>query len=627
MLPGRNAEIETENQKAQGPKMSLVNLLPASNTYNVAQATTSTKQFGAGVTFSLIGVGVNGGKTKSALYLAKDTDTIALEYSNPAEARDNDAKKPLLATFRNMLPMGECDATRENAWEEDATLASDKEPYDTQRAIIFGWQFKPVLGNQDIQPINRLFYAQVALDNTKNALAPAIFVETRWRQYNRKTGVVGEIYKDSCSWQYLGNASPLQYQTEVAYVTTNDLGGGNVQVVANGRFTDPNFQIRMGNLQKLPDATNNSLTEFEFFTTAAALVSAPTLEVLSEGKDPVPVVTIPSSDQCQMDSVTAHATPYSDGTAMVTLDMNYGANRTVPDESPLVLAGGTVYGLQDHPFLSPDGDVSANPRRVQFIEKMDALTASPVVVVKDVNWSQISLSARVDIGPTFSSVQALPIDPSASNGGTTPGSGAAGGGAVGTTVAGGPNTTAADKVVPLTAGLYQLTGTAFRSFCKSDGTCEPSSLAYVNASTGAATALKPTELQIINDQTARLTVDGDITKAVPNWPIVLEWTDSSGVKSDWSLSTKVNSQSSTAITADKQPKRHDSVSVVFSGQDFSGVSGVAFENTNLTIMAKSTKSITVLVTTGVTATIGTKDLIATGADGKPIILPVTVIAQ
>jgi hypothetical protein len=71
----------------------------------------------------------------------------------------------------------------------------------------------------------------------------------------------------------------------------------------------------------------------------------------------------------------------------------------------------------------------------------------------------------------------------------------------------------------------------------------------------------------------------------------------------------------------------DSVSVVFTGKGFSGVSGVMFETNNLSVLARDTKSITVLVTTKVTASTGTKDLIATGADGKPIILPLTVVAQ
>jgi hypothetical protein len=70
--------VAATNQSPSSP-LSVINLLPASNTYNVARATTNTKQFGAGVTLDQIGVGATGGKTKSTLYLAKDTDTIALQ--------------------------------------------------------------------------------------------------------------------------------------------------------------------------------------------------------------------------------------------------------------------------------------------------------------------------------------------------------------------------------------------------------------------------------------------------------------------------------------------------------------------------------------------------------------------
>jgi hypothetical protein len=633
MLPAKGVAVRGAKSKSltgailtAPPNLSVVNLLPASNTYNVAQATTSTNQFGAGVTFDLIGVGVNAGKTKSTLYLAKDTDTMALQYSNPAEDPDKDEKKPLISTFRELLPTGECAATSRDAWTKEAKLQIETEPYDTKNAIIFGWQFKPVLGNRDITAIDRLFYAQVALDN--NALAPVIFVETRWRQYNRKTGVVGAVYKDSCSWEYLGTASPLHYQAEVAYVTTDDLGGSAVRVVAHGRFTDPNFQVRMGNAQRAPDAINTSLTAFEYYTTASALVGSPTFDVLSEGNDPVPVVTIATGADCQMNTVTAHATPFADGTAIVTVDLAYGKDRTLPDESPLVLAGGTVYGLRDHPFLSTDPSAVATTSRMQFIEQMDALTTNPVVAVKDVNWSESSLVARVSIGPTFSALQELPTDPAGTPDGTRLSSGTSVWTSAGTNPGGGANASASGRPVPLKIGLYELKGTGLRSFCKRDGTCDLTSLTYINSSNGTAATFKANQVVIINDRTARLAIDQDMTKAVPNWPLVLEWTDPVvGVKSDWSLSTKVSAPTRTTITADKQPKCHDSLSVTFSGQDFSGVTNVAFETTNLNVLAKDTKSITVLVTTGVTATLGTKDLIATGADGKPIILPLTVVSR
>lgn len=605
MVPGREKELEAK--EIPGPHLSVVNLLPASNTYNVARATTNTKQFGAGVTLDVIGIGVTGGKTKSALYLAKDTDTIALQYPNPAQMQDGDSKTPLMSMFRELKHMGQCEATSTDVWAT-AAQAIEKEPYDRHRALIFGWQFKPVLGNQNVLPINRLLYAQVALNDIQSEIAPIIFVETRWRQYDRKTGVVGAVYQNSCSWQYLGTANPLHYETEVAYVTTDDLGGGNVRVVANGRFTDPNFQVRMGNTQKAPDAVNTTQTQFEYYTTAAALVSTPTLQVLSEGNDPVPIVTAPAKPAtCQMGPVTAHATPYADGTAVVTVDMPFGSDRTSTDEFPLVLSAGTVYGLQGHPFISNNA-TTAQERSVQFSEKLDALTGNPAVVVKDVSWSQSPVSATISIGPAFSAVQLLRAK-------TSPPTGA------GTPPPGKDNT---DSTV-VTQGLYQIAGTGFRSFCKTASTCDLSPLTYIDTTSGAATTFDNTQLRIIDDRTARLTVDDKIAKAVPNWPLVLEWTDPSGAKSDWSLSTKATPP--TSITADIQPNRNDGVKVVFSGQDFSGVSNVGFEGTNLTILAKDSKSITVLVTTAVTKTAGTKDLIATGADGKPIVLPLTVVGR
>ena len=127
MIPAR---VKTAQPPAH--PLSVVNLLPASNTYNVARATTDTKQFGAGVTLDLIGISATGGKTKSTLYLAKDTDTIALQYQNPVSGLDPDVKTPMGGAFRNLLPVGECSATGQDVWKKTA----DDPNYDRLRLAV-----------------------------------------------------------------------------------------------------------------------------------------------------------------------------------------------------------------------------------------------------------------------------------------------------------------------------------------------------------------------------------------------------------------------------------------------------------------------------------------------------------
>jgi hypothetical protein len=173
----------------------------------------------------------------------------------------------------------------------------------------------------------------------------------------------------------------------------------------------------------------------------------------------------------------------------------------------------------------------------------------------------------------------------------------------------------------LSKGPYEVSGTGFESICAPDKSQVLQCLSLVDASTGNATSLKSHHFQVLNDQAARLVLDND-TK--PH--LLLHWTNKEGQNTEWSLTTKATAPAATTITADKSLKKGDSLSVVFNGKDFSGVSVVSFEDTTLTILAKDTKSITVLVTTKVTASPGSKDLIATGADGKPIVLPVIITA-
>lgn len=576
--------------KKSSGRLSVVNLLPASNTYNVARATTNTKQFGAGVTLEAVGLGVNTGKTKSTIYLAKDTDTIALQYANPTAAQDKDLKAPFASSLRYLLPTGGCDITSNKKWTE--AVAAAAEDYAPERALIFGWQFKPVLGNEDILPIQRLFFAQVALDDDTDA--PAVFIETRWRTYDRKTGVVGAVFKDSCTWQPKGTVNALVYDPTITDVATQDAGGGVVRITAEGLFADPNLQVKVGTTQKAPDAIASDSKHFEVYLPASTLLAAPNLDIIGTDSTPRSLV-IPANPakKCGVDSVNAQAVPFSDGTALVSVNIEYQDDRDETSEMPLVLFGTDVYGLRDHPFLPPPIGTAIDPkhRHLQFIAKVDALKSTPSVVVKDVNWYQKPFSRRIQIDPSFTSIQPLIASPS--------------GGAAGS----------------LTKGFYRLSGSGFAGICGPDKSGVRSCLTLTSSSdTTKLLSLDDAHFKVLNDSDARLQLEKDTPT-----PLVFLWSGAA-TQSEWTIDTKAAAPASTTITADGSLKKGDSRSIIFSGTDFSSIATVSFEGTALSVLAKDAKSITVLVTTTVTTSTGTKDLIAVGSDGKPIILPVAVLA-
>ena len=79
--------IEPPNglEATQNP-ISIMTLLPSEKTYNVAKVTSHQSAYGAGAVIEPISVGGSVTRGKDRLYLAKDTDTLALQL-RPREAR------------------------------------------------------------------------------------------------------------------------------------------------------------------------------------------------------------------------------------------------------------------------------------------------------------------------------------------------------------------------------------------------------------------------------------------------------------------------------------------------------------------------------------------------------------
>lgn len=61
--------------------VSVMNLLPADKTYNVAKITSRQNAFGAVAVVETVNAEVSTGRSKDRLYLAKDTDTVALQFT------------------------------------------------------------------------------------------------------------------------------------------------------------------------------------------------------------------------------------------------------------------------------------------------------------------------------------------------------------------------------------------------------------------------------------------------------------------------------------------------------------------------------------------------------------------
>jgi hypothetical protein len=194
------AEVRVLIVPPPGPDgVSIVNLLPAEKTYNVAKITSHQDAFGAGVAIAPVSVGVAAGRSRDRLYLVKDTDTLALQYPPPI---------PTLQTIKRPFPQYAHDKYKGTAdligWDELGNCHDPGEPGEPApnelhigpNATLFGWQFRPVLGEQYVRGGQRQVFAQLAMPPGMTIQSDSfkMYIQTRWRAYDPKRQVVGAIY-------------------------------------------------------------------------------------------------------------------------------------------------------------------------------------------------------------------------------------------------------------------------------------------------------------------------------------------------------------------------------------------------------------------------------------------------
>src|SRR5262249_28716814 len=127
-------------------------LLPQEKTYNVAALTDHMNSIGAGVVVGSVGLGASGSWGHKSLYLVQDQDTIAM-----------------------LQPQG-------------------KDP----KSASFIWEFRPVLGQRYVRDGMKQTFAQLALPTLDSLdCFGSVQIHTYWRQFDRKTGLVGGVIAKS----------------------------------------------------------------------------------------------------------------------------------------------------------------------------------------------------------------------------------------------------------------------------------------------------------------------------------------------------------------------------------------------------------------------------------------------
>jgi hypothetical protein len=140
--------IETVAEPADGPKLSLVAVMPQEKTYNSAALNTHDNAFGGSAVAKMFTVGYTERHRGQVFYLFRDNDTMAFQR-----------------------------------------MPSDP---DKHQDIKFGWQFRPVLGRRSVSPGTRQMFAIIALPDSDEpedlgTINLKVHVDTYWKHYDHRS--------------------------------------------------------------------------------------------------------------------------------------------------------------------------------------------------------------------------------------------------------------------------------------------------------------------------------------------------------------------------------------------------------------------------------------------------------
>jgi hypothetical protein len=448
------AEVRVLIVPEPGPDgVSIVNLLPAEKTYNVAKITSHQDAFGAGVAVAPISVGAAAGRSKDRLYLVKDTDTLALQYPPPI---------PTLQPMKRPLPQYAHDKYKGSVdligWGElgDCNIGGRI----GTNATLFGWQFRPVLGEEYVRGGQRQVFAQLAMppNLTTQSTPFNMFIQTRWRAYDPKRQVVGATYTSSCNLiQDLSGVADIP-TISVKDVDMVDLGGGILKLTNHGQFTTPSLSVLAGSTNIVPLASDGET--LQLFGKASDLLAADKLEILGPSGTMTAFGKRSKKEGCGFDAAALSAVPYPDGNSRMTLTLTIGkeylpeiedGERKIAADGlpmPLVLIGSQVYGLRETPFqecvgescrckpdsAEEDSDKNGDKKKTdgakkgslvctyKFVAPTTDVRNAQSFLVKDLRWEDMSRKGTTDFFPLFSALTATssPADTTCPDKNSTP---------------------------------------------------------------------------------------------------------------------------------------------------------------------------------------------------------------
>jgi hypothetical protein len=280
--------------------------------------------------------------------------------------------------------------------------------------VVFGWQFRPVLGADYVKSGQRQVFAQLALPaRLMEDYIPTVYVQTRWREYDPKRQVVGEAYKNSCTVDTDRSGVTLLSPLVIRQMNVTDIGNGQVRLTAKGTFFASGMSVRSGPNNVAPTTFDG--TTIETFASIHDVLQAGDLSLVAQNglKQPFAIVTDPGkATQCGITEAAMTAIPHPDGSAHVHLHLSLGSKYLLDDSAdgppqPFVLIGAQIYGNQENPFMSssgchPNSNILLGPQcDYYFVAQNTSLKNAQSFLVQDIAWDFLKRRGTIQFAPAF----------------------------------------------------------------------------------------------------------------------------------------------------------------------------------------------------------------------------------
>jgi hypothetical protein len=338
----------------------VINILPRERSYNEAKITDKATNIGFAAVTQVFSVGVAGSKRFQTYFVVQDLDTVAFQATPSADTK-----------------LDGCQTT-------------------------FGWQFRPSLGRKRVLSGLRQTFVQLSFltagpeyDWKKLGY---VFVRTRWRRYDPKTGVVGQVISETAEIrpQHLPS---FNLRPDLPITQWSDADNGQVYIKVTGAYLSGTTVAAGANTWG--EGMKGFILDTDgirFVAPAQAFMANSDASIVSSGGYRTSLNILMSDQEMKNSSplriLRASAKRWSDQESEVTI-CYMGGVQTDSDkvlvtnsDKVLVLAAGTVYGLSDHPVRRDDEphcvDKDKNLHSLQFHAPTKALRTSGTVHIKQI---------------------------------------------------------------------------------------------------------------------------------------------------------------------------------------------------------------------------------------------------